>query len=50
MLFWPSEEGFWPLIASIASEVKNNFFHAGMEGILNKISKINFPVGYMVWL
>ena len=50
MLFWPSEEGLWTLIASIASEVKNNYVHVTMKGILNKISKINFSVGCRVRL
>ena len=47
--FLPSEEGFWPLTASITSDVKNNYVHVKMEGILNKISEINFSVGCMVW-
>ena len=42
MLFWPSEEGFWPLTAFITSEVKNNYDHVTMEGILNKISEKKF--------
>ena len=50
MLFWTSEEGFWPLIASIASEVKNNYVHVTMEGILNKITETKFSVGCMVGL
>ena len=49
MLFWPSEEGFWPLTASIISEVKNSYVHVTMEGIFNKISEIKFSVGCVVW-
>ena len=49
MLFWPSEEGFWPLSASIPSKVKNNYVHATMEGILIKIRGLKFSVGCMVW-
>ena len=29
---------------------QNNYVHATMEGILNKISEIKFSVGCMVWL
>ena len=40
---------FWPLTASITSEVKNNCVQVTMEGILNKISEIKFSVRFMVW-
>ena len=50
MLFWPSKEDFWPLTAYITSEVKNNYVHVTMEGILNKISEMKFSVVCMVWL
>ena len=49
LLCWPSEDDFWPLTASITSEVKNNYNHVTMEGILNKISEIKLSVGCMVW-
>ena len=45
MLFWPSGEGFWPLTASITSEIKNNYFCVTMEGIMNKISEMKISVG-----
>ena len=50
MLFWPSEENFWPLTASITLEVKNDCVLVTMEGVLNKISRIKFSVGCRVWL
>ena len=46
MLFWPSYEGFWPLTASITSEVKNNYNHVTMERILNKIREFFFSRMY----
>ena len=49
MLFFPSEEGFWLLTNSITWEVKNNYVHVTMEGILNKISQIKHSVECMVW-
>ena len=45
MLFWPSEEVFWPLITS---EVKHNYVPVTMEGILNNITETKFSVGCMV--
>ena len=50
MLFWPFEESVWPLTAFITSEVKNNYVHVTMEGILNKITETKFSVGCMVGL
>jgi hypothetical protein len=41
---------FWPLTAFISMEVKNNYFHVTMQGILNKISQIKFSLGCKVWL
>ena len=39
MPFWPSEDSFWPLTASITSEVKINYAHVTTQKILNKISE-----------
>ena len=47
MPFWPSEESFWPLTASITSEVKNDHVHVIMQDIFNKFIEINFCVGCM---
>ena len=45
MLFLFSEEGVWPLTASKTSQVKNNYVHVTMTGILNKISDVKFTAG-----
>ena len=44
-----SEGCFWPLTASMTSEVKNNHAHVKTPGILNKVSENKFFVGCMVW-
>ena len=49
MLFWPSEESVWPLIASITSEVKNDHVHVTTQRILNKFIEANFSAGCLVW-
>ena len=40
MLFWPSEEGFWPLTASITLEVKNYVPYRGRNFEQNQQNKI----------
>ena len=50
MLFWPSEESVWPLIASITLEVKNDHVHVTTQRILNKFIEANFSAGCLVWL
>ena len=47
MHFWPSEEVFWPLTASITSEVKNDNAHVITQDICNKFIEIKFSVGCM---
>jgi hypothetical protein len=48
MPFLASEGCFWPLTASITSEVKINYAYVITQGICNKFIKLNFCVGYMV--
>ena len=48
MPFLASEGCFWPLTASITSEVKNNHAHVTTQRILNKFIGIKFSIGY-VW-
>ena len=48
MLFWPSEEAFWSVTASITTEVKNNHAHVKTPVILNKFPANKFFVGCMV--
>ena len=38
---------FWPLTASITSEVINDHVHVTFQRILNKFIKVNFSVGCM---
>ena len=40
---------FWPLTASMTSEVKNNYAHVIMQYICNKFIGSKFSVGCMVW-
>ena len=48
MPFLASEECFWPLTASMTSEVKNNFAYVITQDICNKFIEVNFCVGCMV--
>ena len=49
MPFLASEGCFWPLTASMTSEVKINYAYLITQGICNKFIVINFCVGCMVW-
>ena len=40
-----SEGCFWPLTASITSEVKINYAYVITQGICNKFIEVNFCVG-----
>ena len=48
MPFLASEGCFWPLTASMTSEVKNNYAYVIMQDICNKFIEVNFCVGCMV--
>ena len=48
MPFLASEECFWPLTASMTSEVKNNYAYVITQDICNKFIEVNFCVGCMV--
>jgi hypothetical protein len=48
MPFLASEECFWPLTASMTSEVKNNYAYVITLDICNKFIEVNFCVGCMV--
>ena len=48
MPFLASEGYFWPLIASMTSEVKNNYAYVITQDICNKFIEVNFCVGCMV--
>ena len=48
MPFLASEGCFWPLTASVTSEVKNDHAYVIMQGIYNKFIEVNFCVGRMV--
>ena len=48
-LSWPPRVFFWPLTASITSEVKNDHAQATTQRILNKFIELNFSVEDMVW-
>ena len=50
MPFLVSEVCFWPLTASITSEVKNDHAHVTTQIILNKFIEVNLSVGCVVWL
>ena len=47
-LSWPPRV-FWPLTASITSEVKNDHAQVTTQRILNKLIELNFSVEDMVW-
>ena len=49
MPFLASEACFWPLKASMTSEVKNNHAHVTTQTILNKFIGMKFSIGCMVW-
>ena len=48
MLFLALEGCFWPLTASMTSEVKKNHAHGYPYRNLRKFSETNFSIGYMV--
>ena len=48
MSFLASEGSFWPLTASMTSEVKNNYAYGITLNICNKFIETNFCVGCMV--
>ena len=48
MLFLSSEGCFWPLTASMTSEVKNNNAYVITLNICNKFIEVNFCVRCMV--
>ena len=48
MPFLASEGCFWPLTASMTSEVKNNYAYVITQDICNKFIEVNFCVGCMV--
>ena len=48
MPFLASEGCFWPLTASMTSEVKNNYAYVIMQDICNKVIDVIFYVGCMV--
>ena len=45
MPFLASEGCFWPLTASMTSEVKNNYAYLITQYICNKFIEVNFCVG-----
>ena len=48
MIFLASEGCFWPLTASMTSEVKNNYAYVITQYICNKFIEVNICVGCMV--
>ena len=48
MLFLASEGSFWPLTASMTSEVKNNYAYNIPHDICNKFIEVKIFVGCMV--
>ena len=48
MSFLASEGCFWPLVASMTSEVKNKYAYNIPQDICNKLIEVNFRVGCMV--
>jgi hypothetical protein len=48
MPFLALEGCFWPLTASMTSEVKNRYAYNIAQDICNKLIEVNFFVGYMV--
>ena len=49
MIFLASEGCFWPLTASMTSEVKKNHAHVYPYRNLRSFSEINLSIGPMVW-
>ena len=49
MIFLASEGCFWPLTASMTSEVKNNYAYVITQSICNNFIEVNFCMGPMVW-
>ena len=49
MPFLASEGCFWPLTASMTSEVKNDYAHVITQDICNKVIETKKNVGCMVW-
>ena len=49
MPFLASEGCFWPLTASMTSEVKNNYAYVITQSICNNFIEVNFCMGPMVW-
>ena len=49
MIILTSEGCFWPLTASMTSEVKKNHAHVYPYRNLRNFSEINFSIGPMVW-
>ena len=48
MIILASEGYFWPLTASMTSEVKNKYAYNIPQEICNKLIEVKFFVGYMV--
>ena len=48
MIFLASEGCFWPLTASMTSEVKNNYAYVITQSICNNFIEVNFCMGPMV--
>ena len=48
MSFLASEGYFWPLTASMTSELKNNYAYVFTQDICNNFIEMKFCVGYMV--
>ena len=48
MPFLASDGCFWPLTASMTSEVKNNYAYVITHDICKKFIEVNFCVGCMV--
>ena len=49
MIILASEGRFWPLTASMTSEVKNDYAHVITQDICNKVIETKKNVGCMVW-
>ena len=45
MIFLASEGCFWPLTASMTSEVKNNYAYVITQSICNNFIEVNFLYG-----
>ena len=49
MIILAAEGYFWPLTASLTSEVKNDYAHVITQDICNKVIETKTIVGRMVW-